>query len=177
MANGASHETLNMIGIYHLPVITTIVNNQYGMGTKVEESAANPELWQRGDMYGHHGVQVDGMDVMAVKRVTEEAVQRASEGNPTLIDAITYRYRGHSVADPARYRSQEEVQRWREQDPIERFYRQLHDADLMTEDERVAIEQNVDTEVQDAVDFAEQSPEPDSQGLFDFLYVNPAPNV
>src|SRR5947209_9843430 len=80
MANGASHESLNMIGLYHLPVITIIVNNLYGMGTTVGESAANPELWARGEMYAHHGVKVDGMDVIAVKRVMEDCMRRAAEG-------------------------------------------------------------------------------------------------
>ncbi|GAC1511275.1 MAG: pyruvate dehydrogenase (acetyl-transferring) E1 component subunit alpha [Chloroflexota bacterium] len=177
MANGASHEMLNMVGIYRLPVITLIVNNQYGMGTKVEESAANPELWKRGDMYGHVGVQVDGMDVMAMKRATEDAMKRAAHGEPTLIDAITYRYRGHSVADPARYRTQEEVQSWRDQDPIERFYRQLLAAGLASEEDRTSIDAHVDAEIEEAVQFAEQSPEPDPSGLFDSLYVDPPPNV
>jgi pyruvate dehydrogenase E1 component alpha subunit len=177
MANGASHETLNMIGLYQLPVITLIVNNLYGMGTTVAESAANPELWERGEMYAHYGVKVDGMDVMAVKRTIEDCAQRARGGQPCLVEAVTYRYRGHSVADAARYRSTEEVQAWREQDPIDRFYRQLAEADLITRDERDSIEQRVDAAVDEAVDFAEKSPEPDPSGLLDFLYVDPPPNV
>jgi pyruvate dehydrogenase E1 component alpha subunit len=177
MANGASHEALNMIGLYHLPVITVIVNNLYGMGTTVEESAANPNLWERGEMYGHYGVRVDGMDVMAVKHVMLDAMRRAREGQPTLIEAITYRYRGHSVADAARYRTAEEVQSWRDQDPIERFYRQLLEADRITEEQRNEIEARVDSQVEDAVQFAENSPEPDPAGLLDFLYVDPPPNV
>src|SRR5450759_4505528 len=99
-----------MSGLYHLPVITLIVNNLYGMGTTVEESAANPNLWERGSMYGMRGVRVDGMDVMAVRRAMEEAMTHARNGEPTLMEAITYRYRGHSVADPGRYRTTEEVQ-------------------------------------------------------------------
>lgn len=177
MANGASHESLNMIGLYKLPVITVIVNNLYGMGTTVSESAANPELWMRGEMYGMHGVKVDGMDVIAMKRAMEDCMRRAAEGQPSLIEAITYRYRGHSVADPARYRTPEEVQQWREQDPIERFYRQLEAADLITADQRTEIEQHVDLSVEEAAEFAENSPEPDPKGLLDFLYVNPPPNV
>ncbi|HEX6510123.1 MAG TPA: pyruvate dehydrogenase (acetyl-transferring) E1 component subunit alpha [Chloroflexota bacterium] len=177
MANGASHETLNMIGLYHLPVITVIVNNLYGMGTTVEESAANPNLWERGQMYGHHGVQVDGMDVMQVKRAMEDAMQRASGGEPSLIEAITYRYRGHSVADAARYRTPEEVQSWRDQDPIERFYRQLRDAGIISDEERGEIESRVEAQVDEAVQFAENSPEPDPSGLLDFLYVDPPANV
>jgi pyruvate dehydrogenase E1 component alpha subunit len=177
MANGASHEALNMIGLYHLPVITVIVNNLYGMGTTVEESAANPNLWERGEMYGHHGVRVDGMDVMAVKHVMLDAMRRAREGQPTLIEAITYRYRGHSVADAARYRTAEEVQSWRDQDPIERFYRQLLEAGRITEEQRAEIEARVDAQVEDAVAFAENSPQPDPAGLLDFLYVDPPPNV
>ncbi len=177
MANGAAHEALNMIGLYRLPVITLIVNNLYGMGTTVEESAANPNLWERASMYGHHGIQVDGMDVMAVKRVMEDAMQRAGRGQPTLIEAITYRYRGHSVADAARYRTAEEVQSWRDQDPIERFYRQLREAGRLSDDDRTVIEQDVDQRIEDAVEFAEASPQPDPSGLLDFLYVDPPPNV
>ena len=177
MANGASHEALNMIGLYHLPVITLIVNNLYGMGTTVSESAANPDLWKRADMYGHHGVRVDGMDVMAVRRAMLDAMSRAADGQPTLIEAITYRYRGHSVADAARYRTAEEVQSWREQDPIERFYRQLLEAGRITEEQRSEIEANIDIQVEEAVEFADASPEPDPAGLLDFLYVNPPPNV
>lgn len=177
MANGASHETLNMIGLYHLPVITVIVNNLYGMGTTVDESAANPNLWERGAMYGMHGVRVDGMDVMAMRREMQAAMERAASGQPSLIEAITYRYRGHSVADPGRYRSPDEVQSWREQDPIERFYRQLHDDGLIDEEQRKEIEDRVDAQVEDAVSFAEGSPEPDPSGLLDFLYVSPPPGV
>jgi pyruvate dehydrogenase E1 component alpha subunit len=177
MANGASHEALNMIGLYHLPVVTLIVNNLYGMGTTVEHSAANPELWRRGEVYGMHGVRVDGMDVMQVRRAMGDAMDRARNGEPTLIEAMTYRYRGHSVADAARYRSQEEVQRWREQDPIERFYRQLRDADLVTEDERKLMEREVDARVEEAVEFADQSPEPSPDSLFEYLYVDPPSDV
>jgi pyruvate dehydrogenase E1 component alpha subunit len=177
MANGASHEALNMIGLYRLPVITLVINNLYGMGTSVGESAANPNLSERGPMYGMHGVKVDGMDVMAIKRATEEAMRRAAEGEPTLMESITYRYRGHSIADPARYRTTEEVQLWRDQDPIERFYRQLQRADMITPEERTEIEERVDREVDEAAEFAENSPEPDPAGLMDFLYVDPRPNV
>lgn len=177
MANGASHESLNMIGLFHLPVVTIVVNNLYGMGTTVSESAANPNLWERGAMYGMHGLRVDGMDVMAVRRAMEEAIERASQGEPTLMEAVTYRYRGHSIADPARYRSVDEVQAWREQDPIERFYRQLSSAGVMTDDDRHDIEGQVDRQVEEAVEFADKSPEPDPSGLLDYLYVDPPPNV
>jgi pyruvate dehydrogenase E1 component alpha subunit len=117
------------------------------------------------------------MDVMAMRRTMEDAMRRASEGQPTLIEAITYRYRGHSVADAARYRTPEEVQSWRDQDPIERFYRQLLDAGRITEGERSDVETRVGAQVEDAVLFAENSPEPDPAGLLDFLYVDPPPNV
>lgn len=176
-ANGAFHEAMNMIGLYHLPVVTVLVNNLYGMGTSVVESAANPDLWKRGEMYAMHGVKVDGMDVISVKRCIEEAMERARAGEPSLIEAVCYRYRGHSVADPARYRTPEEVQSWRDQDPIERFYRQLLDAGQIAEEDRASIEQRVETEVEEAAEFAENSPEPDPEGLFEFLYVDPPPNV
>jgi len=177
MANGASHEALNMIGLYHLPVITLIVNNLYGMGTSVSESAANPNLWERGHIYGMHGLQVDGMDVIAMKRAIEDCMERTRSGEPCLIEAITYRFRGHSIADPARYRTPEEVHAWREQDPIERFYRQLYSAGLINEEQRAEIEQRVARQIEEVVDFAENSPEPDPSGLLDYLYVDPPPNV
>lgn len=177
LANGAFHESMNMIGLYHLPVITLVVNNLYGMGTTVDRSAANPELWKRGEIYGMNGVQVDGMDVMLMKRTMEDAMQRAANGQPSLIEAMTYRYRGHSVADPARYRTNEEVQSWREQDPIERFYRQLLEAQLITPEEREEINERAQQVVDEAAEFAENSPEPDPAGLFDFLYVNPPANA
>jgi pyruvate dehydrogenase E1 component alpha subunit len=177
MANGASHEALNMIGLWHLPVITVIVNNLYGMGTTVEHSAANPELWRRGEIYGMHGVRVDGMDVMQVRRTMEDAMERAERGEPCLIEAMTYRYRGHSVADAARYRTQDEVQRWREQDPIERFYHQILEAGMITEERRKEIEAEVDRTVEDAAEFADSSPQPDPSHLMDFLYVNPPADV
>jgi pyruvate dehydrogenase E1 component alpha subunit len=177
VANGAAHETMNMIGLWHLPVITLIVNNLYGMGTTIDRSAANPELWKRGEIYGMYGVQVDGMDVMQVKRTMEDAIKRARDGQPVLIESLTYRYRGHSVADAARYRTKEEVALWREQDPIERFYRQLHDADKMTEEERKEIDGRVTQLVDEAVQFAEDSPQPDPEGLFEYLYVDPPSTI
>lgn len=177
LANGAFHESMNMIGLHHLPAITLVVNNLYGMGTTVDRSAANPHLWKRGEMYAMYGVQIDGMDVMQVKRTMEDCMRRASHGEPCFIEAITYRYRGHSVADPARYRTPEEVQSWRDQDPIERFYRQLADANFMDEEQRASIESSVEAEVDEAVEFAENSPEPDPAGLLDFLYVDPPANV
>ena len=177
MANGSSHEALNMIGVYKLPVITVVINNLYGMGTTVERSAANPDLWKRGEIYGMYGIRVDGMDVMQVKRTMEDSIERARSGQPTLIEAMTYRYRGHSIADAARYRTKEEVQTWRDQDPIERFYRQLADADLITGDERKEIEGRVEDVVNQSVQFADASPEPDPANLFDNLYVDPPPTI
>jgi pyruvate dehydrogenase E1 component alpha subunit len=177
LANGAAHEALNMIGVLKLPVISIVVNNFYGMGTTVEESAANPVIWKRGELYGMHGVQVDGMDVMQVKRTMEDSMQRASAGQPVFIEAVTYRYRGHSIADAARYREKEEVQLWREQDPIERFYRQLSQAELISEEERKGVEEKVNAVVAEAVEFADNSPEPDPSGLFDNLYIDPPATI
>jgi pyruvate dehydrogenase E1 component alpha subunit len=150
-ANGAFHESMNMIGLLKLPVITLIVNNLYGMGTDVNHSQANPDLWKRGEIYAMHGIRVDGMDVMQVKRVMEDCLDRTRNGEPCMIEAITYRYRGHSVADPARYRTPEEVQSWREQDPIERFYRQLSERGQITEEERKEIEAQLDDVIEQAV--------------------------
>jgi pyruvate dehydrogenase E1 component alpha subunit len=117
------------------------------------------------------------MDVMQVRRAMQDSMERARKGQPCLIEAITYRYRGHSVADAARYRTPEEVQAWRDQDPIERFYRQLEVAGLIDEKERQEIQAEVNQTVDDAVQFAEKSPEPDPAGLLDYLYVDPPANV
>ena len=169
---GAFHETMNMIALWKLPVIMYLVNNQYGMGTSVQRASAITELWHKADSYGVPGERVDGMDFFAVKHSIEAAIERARAGDgPTLIEANTYRYRGHSVADAGRsYRTAEEIAQWRERDPILLFEKRVLEAGLVTQDDFHEDELQVDRAVEESVDFAEESPQPELDTLFDHLY-------
>lgn len=171
---GAFHEALNLSGVWDLPVVWVVVNNQYGMGTSVERASAITELWKRAEAYGFPGVRVDGMDVLAVRKVAEEAVERARTKHiPTLIEAVTYRYRGHSMADPGRYRKSDEVREWRKRDAIASFEDKLMDAGLVTEEELERIDQEIQAIVADAVQFADESPPPDPADLMKYIYADP----
>jgi pyruvate dehydrogenase E1 component alpha subunit len=171
---GAFHESMNMIGLWQLPVIMYLVNNQYGMGTSVERASAITDLWKKGEAYRIPSERVDGMDFFAVKREMERAIERArSGGGPTLIESFTYRYRGHSVADAGRsYRTPEEIQQWRERDPIGLFEKRVLAEDILTEDDFKENEAKVDREVEAAVTFADESPQPPISTLMDHLYVD-----
>jgi pyruvate dehydrogenase E1 component alpha subunit len=170
---GSFHESMNMIGLWGLPVIMYLINNQYGMGTSVKRASAITELWRKADAYGIPGERVDGMDYFAVKRSMERATERARRGDgPALIESYTYRYRGHSVADAGRsYRSAEEIQQWRERDPIGLFEKAVLDAGLLKEDDFHENELSADRAVEEAVEFAEESSQPPVDTLFDHLYV------
>jgi TPP-dependent pyruvate/acetoin dehydrogenase alpha subunit len=131
-----------------------VVNNLYGMGTTVNESAANPNISERGPVYGMHGLRVDGMDVMAMRRATEQAMDRARKGEPTLMEAITYRYRGHSVADAGlSYRTRDEIDAWKGKDPIALMRGRLVDQGV-SDDELIALEREVADRVDAAVAYA-----------------------
>jgi len=170
---GAFHESMNMIGLWKLPVIMYLVNNQYGMGTSVQRASAVTELWRKAEGYDIPGERVDGMDYFAVKKAMERAVERCRAGKgPSLIESNTYRYRGHSVADAGRsYRTAEEIQEWRDRDPISQFETRVLAAGLMTEDDFHDDELEADRAVEEAVTFADESPEPAVETLFDHLYV------
>jgi|SRR5579884_1401075 len=169
---GAFHETMNMIGLWKLPVIMYLVNNQYGMGTSVARASAITDLYKKADAYDVPSERVDGMDYFRVRRAVERALERARNGQgPTMIEAFTYRYRGHSVADAGRsYRTAEEIQSWRERDPIGIFETQALEAGILSEDEVHENEVAVDRAVEESVKFAEDSPQPDISTLFDHLY-------
>ncbi len=171
---GAFHESLNLAKIWHLPVVFFCVNNQYGMGTAVARASAVADIYRKAAAYDMVGEQVNGMDVLAVREATQRALRRAREDRePTLLESITYRYRGHSMADPARYRSEEEVRRWRERDPIANFQRRLLAAEVLNDEAVRALEEQVEREVQEAVDFAEESPEPDpASELMRYVYAD-----
>ena len=164
---GQVYEAFNMAELWKLPVIFVIENNQYAMGTSVNRASAEDQLYRRGESFRIPGIQVDGMDVLAVRGAAEVAVDWVRSGKgPVLLEMKTYRYRGHSMSDPAKYRSRDEVQAVREKsDPIEHVKRDLAQAGV-GEDELKAIEQDVRAKVAEAADFAETSPEPELSELY-----------
>jgi pyruvate dehydrogenase E1 component alpha subunit len=174
---GAFHESLNLAQLWRLPVIFAVVNNQYGMGTPPERAAAEPELHRRASAYRMASERVDGNDVLAVREATRRAVHRAREEHqPTLLEAVSFRLRGHSVVDPARYRSREEVERGQAQDPIAAFRRQLLAAGIVDEARLAEIEGEVDRVVDQSVAFADESADPRPTDLFAYAYATPVPN-
>lgn len=164
---GQVYESFNMAELWQLPVIYVIENNQYAMGTSVNRSSAEDQLYRRGESFRIPGMQVDGMDVLAVRGAVEEALKDVrSGGGPVIMELKTYRYRGHSMSDPAKYRSRDEVKDVREKsDPIERLKATLI-KEGVPEDELKAIDKKVRKIVVDAADFAEESSEPDLSELY-----------
>ncbi|MBV9712360.1 MAG: pyruvate dehydrogenase (acetyl-transferring) E1 component subunit alpha [Ktedonobacteraceae bacterium] len=168
---GPFHESLNMAKIYHLPIIFFVVNNGYGMGLAADKGSAVAELYRKGCAYDINSVRVDGNDVLAVRDAMRAAARLAREQHePSLIEAVSFRFRGHSVIDPDRYRNREEVERGRAQDPIPAFAKRLLDASLLDDAGLAQIEEQTLQEVDAAVKFAEESPFPPVEGLFDFIY-------
>ena len=165
---GQVYEAFNMAALWDLPVIYVIENNKYAMGTSIERSSARTDLYHRGQAYGISGSQVDGMDVLAVKEAGAKAAAHARAGKgPYILEMMTYRYRGHSMSDPAKYRSREEVQKTRqERDPIERLRAALLERGIVAETALKAIDGNVKEEVSAAADFAQESPEPEPSELY-----------
>ena len=172
LPQGAFHESLNMASLWKLPVIFICENNFYGMGTMVQNAICQEELYRFADPYKMPGVRVDGMDVLEVYRATTEAAAHAREGEgPSLIEAVTYRFRGHSMSDPAEYRSRREERIWQERDPIKNLRRKmLHDG--RASDARLGeIDNEVAAVIDDAVKFAEESPEPALEEIGKHVYV------
>jgi len=170
---GQVYEAFNMASLWKLPVVYVIENNQYGMGTSVKRASANAELYRRGSAYDIPGEQIDGMDVVAVKAAADEAVAHARKNGPILLEAMTYRYRGHSMSDPAKYRSREEVQETRaERDPIDRLRKSMLEGKVAAEDEFKAIDKEIRAVVNDAATFAQDSPEPRPEELYTDVYVD-----
>jgi pyruvate dehydrogenase E1 component alpha subunit len=169
---GEFHESLNLAALWRLPVVFLCENNQYAMGTSIERTSAVKEVHKRASAYGIPGTSVDGMDLMAVREATREAVERArSGGGPTLLEAITYRFRGHSMADPTMvYRSRDEEDHWKKRDPIPLFESWLKSAELITDAEIEALNREVANEVAEAIRFADESPEPPLTALLEDVY-------
>ena len=165
---GQVYESFNMAALWKLPVVYVIENNRYGMGTSVARASATTDLYQRGQSYGIPGRPVDGMKVLDVKAAAAEAAGHGRAGDgPYILEMLTYRYRGHSMSDPAKYRTKQEVSQIREQsDPIEGLKALLLEQGHAGEDDLKAIDKEVRTVVNDAAEFAQQSPEPDPSELW-----------
>jgi pyruvate dehydrogenase E1 component alpha subunit len=171
---GQVYESFNMAALWSLPVVYVIENNKYGMGTSIERSSAkSTELYLRGQAYGIPGMQADGMDVLAVKQAGAKATAHARSGKgPFILEMMTYRYRGHSMSDPAKYRAREEVQKMRqERDPIERLRALLQAQRAADESTLKELDREVKAVVSAAADFAQTSPEPDPAELYTDVYV------
>lgn len=173
---GAFHESLNIAALWNLPVVFLVINNQTGMGTTVERSSAEPDLYKRAASYRLRGERVDGTDVLAVRDAASELIESARrEGKPALLEAVSYRLKGHSVVDPGKYRTSEAVEIAREHDPIALWHTRLLEAGVLTEASATAIEAKVIESVTAAVEFADSSPHPDPSSLFDYTYATPVP--
>ena len=165
---GQVYESFNMAKLWNLPVVYVIENNKYGMGTSVERASSNTDLSERGASFDIPGEQVDGMDVRAVRAAAAKAIGVCRKGEgPYILEMQTYRYRGHSMSDPAKYRSKEEVQKMRqEHDPIEQVRARLIESKQASEDELKQIDRDVRAIVAQAADFAQTDPEPDVSELW-----------
>jgi len=165
-------ETMNLAALWSLPVLFLVENNLYGMGTAVERHSAQTDLSKKAEGYGIPGHRIDGMDVLAVRESVAEGIRLArDQRRPTLIEAFTYRYRGHSAADPEVYREREEVEEWQEKDPIENFARRCIEAGVLGEREVQEVREKADATVLAAVEFADASDEPALDTLYENLYV------
>lgn len=170
---GFFHEALNLSKVWNLPVMWVCENNQYGMGTSVERASAVAEMRQKAEGYGMNNDQIDGMDVMAVRKASQDIMEHIrGGGGPFFLEVITYRYRGHSMGDPERYRQSDEVKKWQENDPIGIYRRFLLEGEHAAEDELNEIDSQVESEVAEAVQFAESSPDPALEDLFDHIYAD-----
>jgi pyruvate dehydrogenase E1 component alpha subunit len=177
-AIGAFHEALNIAALWDLPIVYVVINNGLGMGTTVDRSSAEPELYRRAAGYRMQGARVDGTDVVAVRDAAREAVETTrSEMRPYLLEVVVPRLKGHSVVDPARYRSEEEIEQVKAADPLPRLTASLIEAGVLTEAAVAELEAEVRAEVEDAAAFADASPHPDVATLFDYTYATPVPNT
>jgi pyruvate dehydrogenase E1 component alpha subunit len=168
---GYFHEALNMAKVWKLPVLWVCENNHYGMGTTVERASAVSDMRRKADGYGMPNQVVDGMDLMAVRAAASKLYDEIREGSgPQFLEVVTYRFRGHSMGDPERYRKQVEVKKWEESDPIGIYRRYLVAGQIATDEELDLQDQMAEKEIQDAVDFAESSPDPAAEDLFSNIY-------
>jgi len=167
---GSFHESLNLASLYKLPVVYVIENNQYAMGTSVERAAADADLFKQGVSYAKPGSLVDGMDVFSVTRAMRDHVEMARANQPSVVEIRTYRYRGHSMSDPGKYRTKEELDAHKNEDPILRLKAYILGNGLANNDTLDALDQSVKQEVHASVDFADSSPFPPLEAIYDHVY-------
>ena len=169
---GTFSETMNLAALWKLPVVFVIINNQFGMGTALHRHSAVTDLSLKSEGFGVPGTRCDGMDVLDVHSVVTEALRCArEERRPQLVEAVTYRYRGHSMADPEEYRTKEEVEEWRGRDPIKTFAERVVEEGVLTKEDVERFDKEAIAAVDEAVKFADESPFPDLDSLYDDIYV------
>jgi pyruvate dehydrogenase E1 component alpha subunit len=169
---GTFGETMNLAALWSLPVVFMVANNRFGMGTSLERHSANTDLESKGEGFGVPGMQCDGMDALDTCAVLTKALERArTDRQPVIVEALTYRFRGHSMADPEEYRTKEEVAEWRKRDPINSFSARLVAEKVMSEAEVKALDEAVVKRIDEAVAFADSSPFPEPESLYDDVYV------
>ena len=173
---GQVYESFNMAELWRLPVVYIIENNQYAMGTAVERSSSETHLYRRGASFNIPGAEVDGMDVLAVREAALKAAEHARSGNgPFILEMKTYRYRGHSMSDPGKYRTREEIDEVRKhRDPIDHLQERLEDAGFADDAALKAIDAEVKKIVADAAEYARTAPEPDASELYTDVYAETA---
>jgi pyruvate dehydrogenase E1 component alpha subunit len=170
---GAFHESLNLAQLWKLPCIYICENNKYGMGTSLERAMSSHNVAQKATAYELASEFVDGMDVMAMRRATQRAVERArKESLPTLLEARTYRYMGHSMSDPGNYRTRAEIEKYQERDPIKLFTAALKENKVISDRDLSVLESEIKEQIEQALRFAEESPEPDPKELYTNVYAN-----
>lgn len=175
---GALYETFNMAMLWKLPVIFVCENNEYAMGTSVERSTNVYDIYKIGNAFDMPTFQVDGMNCETVHTAVAQAAKRARKGDgPTFLEIKTYRYRGHSMSDPAKYRTKEELEEYKQQDPIEKIRKKIIDNNWATENELVKIEENIEKTVNESVEFAENSPYPEAEELYKDVYKEEYPFI
>lgn len=173
---GFFHEGLNLSKVWNLPVLWVCENNRYGMGTSVERASAVSEIRQKAEGYNITNERIDGMDIMQVREdVSRILAEMRENGGPYFLEIMTYRYRGHSMGDPERYREKEEVTKWQEEDPIGIFRKYLLEEEIATEEELDEQDDEAEQIIAEAIEFAESSPNPEKEALFDNVYVEPTP--
>jgi pyruvate dehydrogenase E1 component alpha subunit len=173
---GYFHESINLAAVWKLPVVFLVENNQYGMGTEVSRASSRSDIFEKGCSYGVASAPVDGQDALAMYAALADALEHARKHGPYLMEAKTYRYAGHSMGDPERYRSKSEIEEWRAHDPINRLADVLATRKMADSAALEAIGRQVESELDEIVRFAQESPEPDDGALWEHIYVNPIPD-
>ena len=169
--NGQFFECLNMAQLWKLPIVFVVENNKWAIGMAHDRATSNPEIWRKASAFGMHGEEVDGMDVLAVRGAAQRAVARARAGEgPTLLECLTYRFRGHSLADPDELRAEEEKEFWAKRDPIKKLAKQIIEGNFANEEELKTIEKKIDSEISESVKNALDAPEPPSNELTKYIW-------